>query len=288
MPTLNYRLGAFEPGGQGRRHRGARSDARPDEGLLRLLGALQEGRAHRGEGREPPARPRDHVPGQGARGLRSARTATGSIPSTAGPSTSPSPRSASTSARRPHRHLQVERDVQLPRRWTRCRSAPPSPGRWSASSTASSPWRTPAGVPLRFHDADGVVKLIEMIAYRQGIGDLLAEGSLRAAKRLGRGSEAYLTTIKGMEMAMHDPRHMPVMRASYLLAPTGGDHMRQTEQSQRPPQPGRALPLPRLRRPAVARHPERGHRLGRHARGDGDAGPSRASRWPGSSTCARA
>ena len=84
------------------------------------------------------------------------------------------------------------------------------------------------GVPLRFHDADGVVKLVEMIAYRQGVGDLLAEGSLRAAQRLGRGSEAFLTTVKGMEMAMHDPRHMPVMRASYLLAPTGGDHMRQT------------------------------------------------------------
>ncbi len=84
------------------------------------------------------------------------------------------------------------------------------------------------GVPLRFHDADGVIKLVEMIAYRQGIGDLLAEGSQRAAQRLGRGSEAFLTTVKGMEMAMHDPRHMPVMRASYLLAPTGGDHMRQT------------------------------------------------------------
>jgi len=83
-------------------------------------------------------------------------------------------------------------------------------------------------VPLRFHDADGVVKLVEMIAYRQGIGDLLAEGSQRAAQRLGRGSEAFLTTVKGMEMAMHDPRHMPVMRASYLLAPTGGDHMRQS------------------------------------------------------------
>ena len=84
------------------------------------------------------------------------------------------------------------------------------------------------GVPIRFHDADGVVKLVEMIAYRQGIGDLLAEGSQRAAERLGRGSEAYLTTVKGMELAMHDPRHMPVMRASYLLAPTGGDHMRQS------------------------------------------------------------
>jgi aldehyde:ferredoxin oxidoreductase len=84
------------------------------------------------------------------------------------------------------------------------------------------------GVPIRFHDADGVVRLVEMIAYRRGVGDLLAEGSLRAARRVGRGADAFLTTVKGMEMAMHDPRHMPVMRASYLLAPTGGDHMRQT------------------------------------------------------------
>jgi len=84
------------------------------------------------------------------------------------------------------------------------------------------------GVSLRFHDADGVVALVEMIAHRRGVGDLLAEGSQRAARRIGRGSEAFLTTIKGLEMAMHDPRHMPIMRASYLLAPTGGDHMRQT------------------------------------------------------------
>jgi aldehyde:ferredoxin oxidoreductase len=84
------------------------------------------------------------------------------------------------------------------------------------------------GVPITFRDGDGVVKLLEMIAYRQGIGDLLAEGSLRAARRLGPEAEAFLTTVKGLEMAMHDPRHMPVMRGSYLLAPTGGDHMRQT------------------------------------------------------------
>ncbi|MBI1963768.1 MAG: aldehyde ferredoxin oxidoreductase C-terminal domain-containing protein, partial [Candidatus Rokubacteria bacterium] len=84
------------------------------------------------------------------------------------------------------------------------------------------------GVPLRFHDADGVVKLVELIAHRRGVGDLLAEGSQRAARKIGRGSEAFLTTVKGLEMAMHDPRHMPIMRASYLLAPTGGDHMRQT------------------------------------------------------------
>jgi aldehyde:ferredoxin oxidoreductase len=84
------------------------------------------------------------------------------------------------------------------------------------------------GVPIRFSDADGVIRMIEMIAYRQGIGDLLAEGSQRAAAKVGLGSEQYLTTVKGMEMAMHDPRHMPRMRVSYLLAPTGGDHMSQT------------------------------------------------------------
>jgi aldehyde:ferredoxin oxidoreductase len=84
------------------------------------------------------------------------------------------------------------------------------------------------GVPLKFHDADAVIKLVEMIARREGVGDLLAEGSQRAAARIGRGSEDFLTTVKGMEMAMHDPRHMPVMRASYMMAPTGGDHMRQS------------------------------------------------------------
>ncbi len=84
------------------------------------------------------------------------------------------------------------------------------------------------GVKLQFSDGGAVVEMLERIAYRQGIGDLLAEGSQRAAAKVARGSEAFLTTVKGMEMAMHDPRHMPPMRASYLLAPTGGDHMRQT------------------------------------------------------------
>jgi len=84
------------------------------------------------------------------------------------------------------------------------------------------------GVPLRFGNAAMVVEMIERIARRDGVGDLLAEGSQRAAARMGRGTDQLLTTVKGMEIAMHDPRHMPEMRASYLLAPTGGDHMRQT------------------------------------------------------------
>ncbi len=84
------------------------------------------------------------------------------------------------------------------------------------------------GVKLQFSNGDAVIEMLNKIAYRDGFGDLLAEGSQRAAQKIANGSEEFLTTVKGMEMAMHDPRHMEPMRASYLLAPTGGDHMRQT------------------------------------------------------------
>jgi aldehyde:ferredoxin oxidoreductase len=83
------------------------------------------------------------------------------------------------------------------------------------------------GLELTWGDGGTVVRLIEMIANREGLGDLLAEGSERAAAKIGRGTEKFLTTVKGMEMAMHDPRHMERMRGSYLTAPTGGDHMQQ-------------------------------------------------------------
>ena len=83
------------------------------------------------------------------------------------------------------------------------------------------------GVELHFGDGDTLVRLVEMIATRDGIGDVLAEGSVRAADKVGGGHE-FLTTVKGMELAMHDPRHLERMQVSYLLAPTGGDHMAQT------------------------------------------------------------
>jgi aldehyde:ferredoxin oxidoreductase len=83
------------------------------------------------------------------------------------------------------------------------------------------------GIELSFKSPELLIELIEMIAYRRGYGDALAEGSQRLAATIGQGSEEFLTTIKGMEMAMHDPRHMERMRLSYLMAPTGGDHMQQ-------------------------------------------------------------
>jgi aldehyde:ferredoxin oxidoreductase len=66
--------------------------------------------------------------------------------------------------------------------------------------------------------------MILRVARREGLGDLLAEGALRAARTVGRDTERYVVHIKGLEMAMHDPRGMERMRLNYPVTPTGGDH----------------------------------------------------------------
>ncbi|MCA9831837.1 MAG: aldehyde ferredoxin oxidoreductase family protein [Dehalococcoidia bacterium] len=80
------------------------------------------------------------------------------------------------------------------------------------------------GQHLRFSHGDDVIAWLSKIAFREGYGDVLAEGSQRVAERIGMGAEEFLTTCKGVEMGMHDPRHMENMRHTYLLSPTGGDH----------------------------------------------------------------
>ena len=80
------------------------------------------------------------------------------------------------------------------------------------------------GIPLRFGDAGAVVALVEQIAYRKGFGAILAEGSTRAAKILGRGTESLVVAVKGAEL----PGHMPEVKRSlaliYAVNPFGADH----------------------------------------------------------------
>jgi aldehyde:ferredoxin oxidoreductase len=80
------------------------------------------------------------------------------------------------------------------------------------------------GLDLRFGNADAIVTLTERVARREGLGDLLAEGAARAAQRLGRGTDHFAVHVKGLEVAMHDPRHMANMLKNYPVSPTGGDH----------------------------------------------------------------
>jgi aldehyde:ferredoxin oxidoreductase len=70
-----------------------------------------------------------------------------------------------------------------------------------------------------------MMKMVEMIGKREGIGDLLAEGSARAAAKIGKGAEQYAMVIKNQELPMHDPRGKVGLGIGYAVSPTGADHM---------------------------------------------------------------
>ncbi len=70
-----------------------------------------------------------------------------------------------------------------------------------------------------------MVELVEKIALRQGIGDLLAEGSRVMAERVGQGSAHFAMHVKGLEMPAYDPRAAKITGLGYVTANRGGDHM---------------------------------------------------------------
>ena len=80
------------------------------------------------------------------------------------------------------------------------------------------------GITLDFGNSQALLTTIEFIAQRKGIGDLLAEGSKRAAKQLGKDAEALLVQVKGQEVPMHDPRPRRGQGLGYAVSPTGADH----------------------------------------------------------------
>lgn len=80
------------------------------------------------------------------------------------------------------------------------------------------------GLDLTWGNANAMVQLTERIARREGFGDLLAEGSERAAKAIGRGTEEYLITFKGQEAPAHMPRVKRSLSIIYATNPFGADH----------------------------------------------------------------
>ena len=79
------------------------------------------------------------------------------------------------------------------------------------------------GFKAPFGDAAAMVRLTEMLATREGFGDVLAEGSRRAAERLGRGRE-LLITVKGSEAPAHMPHAKRSLGLIYAVNPFGADH----------------------------------------------------------------
>ena len=80
------------------------------------------------------------------------------------------------------------------------------------------------GLDLSWGNTSAVVALIHKMIDREGIGDILADGSRAAAERIGRGSEQYTVHAGGQEPAMHDGRQDPGFAVHYSVEPTPGRH----------------------------------------------------------------
>jgi aldehyde:ferredoxin oxidoreductase len=81
------------------------------------------------------------------------------------------------------------------------------------------------GMVLEWGDQEIVEKLVQMIAYREGFGDILAESSYRAARHFDKGYE-YLMTIKGNDMSQDDPRGLGfAFGIGFATGRRGGDHL---------------------------------------------------------------
>ena len=82
------------------------------------------------------------------------------------------------------------------------------------------------GLTLTFGDLGSVVYLSHMIAYRQGVGDILAEGVKIAAEKIGHNSKHYAIHVKGLEQSGYEGRNAPAMMLAYMTADVGAHHNR--------------------------------------------------------------
>ena len=82
------------------------------------------------------------------------------------------------------------------------------------------------GIELTFGNKEALLILTEKIARREGLGDLLSQGSCLAAQKIGKGAEKFIYQIKGQEIPMHDPRVKTGVGLQYALSDYGADHMK--------------------------------------------------------------
>jgi len=79
---------------------------------------------------------------------------------------------------------------------------------------------------LRFGKGDKMLSLIEQIARRQGLGNLLAEGTRIAAERIGDPAPDFAPHVKGLEIPGYEPRALQAMALGFAVGSRGADHNR--------------------------------------------------------------
>lgn len=82
------------------------------------------------------------------------------------------------------------------------------------------------GIEMTWGNHHSILDMLEKLARREGFGHILADGTQKAAERIGKGSEQYAMHIHGQEYAAHDPRRAYPFAAAYRMDATPGRHTR--------------------------------------------------------------
>lgn len=77
---------------------------------------------------------------------------------------------------------------------------------------------------FQFGDAERAKELLRLTAHREGVGELLAEGSLRMARHFGHGSEDYAMQVKGLEISAYNCKFIPGMALAFGTSAIGAHH----------------------------------------------------------------
>ena len=83
-----------------------------------------------------------------------------------------------------------------------------------------------SGIDLRFGNVEAVFQVIHLIAKREGIGALLAQGVKRASKIIGKGSDKFAIHVKGMEQSAYATHNATAMLLAYMTCDVGAHHKR--------------------------------------------------------------
>jgi aldehyde:ferredoxin oxidoreductase len=81
------------------------------------------------------------------------------------------------------------------------------------------------GLELRFGDSNVMIRLVHKIAKREGVGNLLAEGTKIVSEKLNKGTERFAMHVKGLELPAYDPRAAKITGLAYATANRGGCHI---------------------------------------------------------------
>ncbi|MGB9438242.1 MAG: aldehyde ferredoxin oxidoreductase C-terminal domain-containing protein, partial [Desulfobacterales bacterium] len=82
------------------------------------------------------------------------------------------------------------------------------------------------GIELNFGNDEAMIAILKQMAYREGLGGLLADGSRIAAEKIGKGSEKYAMHVKGLELPAYDVRGAKAHGLGFATSYTGADHCR--------------------------------------------------------------